>query len=130
MHKAGFHLTFSAHALILIEARQLMHMGFMHLYYCSAYLKNTEGMIAGCSEAYKRGYVILNKVDSIKVAISPDTTNPESQKFYSDALEIKQTGLVQDFQITTSNVSKVNVTRARAIERSTNRVEKTLNSVD
>ena len=73
---------------------------------------------------------MLNKVDSIKVAISPDTTNAESQKFYSDALEVKQTGIVQDFQISTSNVSKINITRTRAIERSTNRVEKTLNSVD
>ena len=51
-----------------------MHMGFMSLYYCSNYLKNMEGEVAGCSEAYKRGYVMLNKVESIKMGISPDTT--------------------------------------------------------
>jgi hypothetical protein len=89
MHKAGFHLTFSAHAIILIEARQLMHPGFLHLYYCSAYLKNTEGMVAGSREAHKRGYVMLNKVDTIKVAISPDTKNEAASKFYSDPLEVK-----------------------------------------
>ena len=56
-----------------------------------------EGEVAGCSEAYKRGYVMLNKVESIKMGISPDTTTQDSEKFYSDALEIKQTGLVTDF---------------------------------
>jgi hypothetical protein len=35
LHKSGFHLTFYSHAVILIEARQLMHMGFLHLNYCS-----------------------------------------------------------------------------------------------
>ena len=97
MHKAGFHLTFYAHAVILIEARQLMHMGFLHLYYCSAYLKNMEGEVAGYREAHKRGYVMLNKVDTLKMGISPDTTTDNSEKFYSDALEIKQTGIVTDF---------------------------------
>jgi len=33
LHRAGFHLTFFSHAVILIEARQLMHKGFLHLKY-------------------------------------------------------------------------------------------------